>query len=101
MRMLVDTTVKDDQIVREICSTASTAKPCDFTADYNYSVPGLFAFARVGSPLAARSVVPASVASYLSISFDTALHYPVDMQHDCRTTLDEWSVHVQSFEQIK
>lgn len=86
----------------EICTTAGIAKPCNFTVDYNYSVPGLFALARVGSPLATRSIIPASVASCLSIAFDSTFHYPVDMQHDCRNTLDdEWSAHVQSFERIK
>jgi hypothetical protein len=102
MEMLVDTTVKEGQIVHEICTTAGTVKPCDFTADYNYTVPGLFALARVGSPLAARTIIPASVASCLSITFDSTFHYPVDMQHDCRRTLDdEWTASVQSFERIK
>jgi hypothetical protein len=102
MQMRVDTTVEDGQIVREICTTDGTAKPCNFTPDYNYSVPGLFTLARVGSPLASRDVVPASVATCLTITFDPALHYPRDMQHDCPAGADdEWSVHVQSFERIK
>ncbi len=102
MHMIVDTTVQEGRIVQAICTEADIPKPCNFPPDYTYSVPGLFALARIGSPLAARTSIPTTVASCLSIGFDSTYHYPVDMQHDCRGTLDdEWSTHVQSFELLK
>jgi len=102
MQMLVDTTVQDGHITRAICTEADTPKPCTFPPDYDYTVPGLFALARIGSPLAARTSIPLTSASCLSIAFDSAYHYPADMHHDCRETLDdEWSTHVQSFEVLK
>src|SRR4051812_17508513 len=52
MNMTIDTTIQNQRVIRALCTQAKVTTPCPFPPEYQYDVPGLFALAHIGSPLA-------------------------------------------------
>jgi hypothetical protein len=101
MNMTIDSTVQNQRVIRALCTQAEVTTPCPFPPEYQYDVPGLFALAHIGSPLAARTTIPNHVSSCLRIAFDSVYQYPERMSYDCPGSVDDqWQLHVRSFDVV-